>query len=70
MRVLRDLYPKDGDHAATATSDTAAVEREPLAFRLVRKIPALRHLTGRFIGRGIRPEHPRAAPAAMSSSLG
>jgi 2-polyprenyl-6-methoxyphenol hydroxylase-like FAD-dependent oxidoreductase len=49
VRALGGLYPKD-------LHDDRSVH-VPLAFRLFRRIPALRHLTGRFIGAGIRPEH-------------
>jgi 2-polyprenyl-6-methoxyphenol hydroxylase-like FAD-dependent oxidoreductase len=38
--------------------------RLPLAFRLLRRFPALRALTGRLIGLGVRPEHVRTPPAA------
>ena len=47
--ILRDLYPKDlGD-------DTT--RHVPPVMRLFRLVPPLRHLTGRFIGLGARPEH-------------
>jgi len=39
-------------------SGTAA--RAPLPLGLVRALPFLPHLTGRFIGLGARPEHVRA----------
>ncbi len=69
VKILRDLYPKksigtDGHAVAVDGPDHEAV---PL--RLVRRVPALRHLTGRFIGQGVRPEHVRAGPQA-SSDLG
>ena len=47
--VARGLYPRD-------MNDDRA-QRMPLAFRLFRSIPALRFVTGRFIGLGVRPEH-------------
>jgi 2-polyprenyl-6-methoxyphenol hydroxylase-like FAD-dependent oxidoreductase len=49
VRAFRGLYPTD------LHDDPSA--HMPLAFRLFRRVPALRHLTGRFIGVGIRPEH-------------
>jgi 2-polyprenyl-6-methoxyphenol hydroxylase-like FAD-dependent oxidoreductase len=51
VRAFRGLYPKD------LTDDPS--QNVPLGFRLFRRVPALRHLTGRFIGLGIRPEHIR-----------
>jgi 2-polyprenyl-6-methoxyphenol hydroxylase-like FAD-dependent oxidoreductase len=52
--VLRDLYPKDlGDDTARHT---------PLIFSAFRALPPLRHLMGRFIGLGARPERITAAP--------
>lgn len=56
LRALRGLYPKDlhDDHS----------QRMPLAFRLFRRIPPLRFVTGRFIGLGVRPEHLAATAAA------
>jgi 2-polyprenyl-6-methoxyphenol hydroxylase-like FAD-dependent oxidoreductase len=49
VRALRGLYPKDLHDDRT--------QRMPLAFRLFRRVPALRFVTGRFIGLGVRPEH-------------
>jgi 2-polyprenyl-6-methoxyphenol hydroxylase-like FAD-dependent oxidoreductase len=49
VRALRGLYPKD-------LRDDRSL-RLPFMFHLFRRVPALRHLTGRFIGIGIRPEH-------------
>ncbi|TXK40914.1 FAD-dependent oxidoreductase [Nonomuraea sp. C10] len=49
LRILRDLYPKDlGD-------DTT--RHVPPIFTAFRTLPPLRHLLGRFIGMGVRPEH-------------
>ena len=48
-RALSGLYPK--------TVEDDASQRVPLGFKLFRYFPALRHLTGRFIGLGVRPEH-------------
>lgn len=53
VRALRGLYPKN------LTDDLS--QRTPFAFRLFRRFPPLRHLTGRFIGLGVRPEHIRPA---------
>lgn len=51
IRVLKNLYPKlDG---SAPDSDG----KLPLPLRLVRTFPQLRHVSGRFIGKGIRPEH-------------
>ncbi|MEV4110921.1 FAD-dependent oxidoreductase [Nonomuraea sp. NPDC049695] len=49
LGILRDLYPKDlGD-------DTT--QHVPPLFTAFRALPPLRHLAGRFIGMGVRPEH-------------
>ena len=37
--------------------------RLPFAFRLIRRFPALRALTGRMVGLGLLPEHIRTPPA-------
>lgn len=51
VRALRGLYPR------SLADDT--LEHPSLALRVLRRVPALAHLTGRFIGIGIRPEHIR-----------
>ncbi|WP_458199752.1 FAD-dependent oxidoreductase [Blastococcus deserti] len=56
IRVVGHLYPRSGS--------TGADRPDPLPVRVIRRLPALRHLTGRFIGMGLRPEHVRTAPAA------
>ncbi|MEV4223244.1 FAD-dependent oxidoreductase [Nonomuraea sp. NPDC049725] len=49
LGILRDLYPKDlGD-------DTT--RHVPPVLTAFRTLPPLRHLLGRFIGLGVRPEH-------------
>ncbi len=55
LKVLSELYrsPKDGRRQTDA-----------VALRLVRKVPPARHLVGRFIGVGIRPEHITVPAAA------
>jgi 2-polyprenyl-6-methoxyphenol hydroxylase-like FAD-dependent oxidoreductase len=56
VRAVANLYPRPG-----------AVEGprpEPVPVRVLRRLPALRHLTGRFIGMGLRPEHVRTPAAA------
>jgi hypothetical protein len=60
LRVLRGLYPK--------TVDDDTTTHLPLIFQLFRWIPALRHLGGRFIGLGIRPEHVRPVEATNTVS--
>jgi 2-polyprenyl-6-methoxyphenol hydroxylase-like FAD-dependent oxidoreductase len=63
VKVLRDLYPSEGNQQLGETDTrTKKAKHEPLAFRLARKVPALRHLAGRFIGVGIRPEHIGVTP--------
>ncbi|MEJ3744252.1 FAD-dependent oxidoreductase [Actinomycetes bacterium KLBMP 9797] len=49
VSILRDLYPKH------LTDDTAT--HVPPIFTAFRALPPLRHLLGRFIGLGVRPEH-------------
>ncbi|WP_336207251.1 FAD-dependent oxidoreductase [Nonomuraea sp. LPB2021202275-12-8] len=49
LGILRDLYPKD-----LADDTTGHV---PPIFTAFRALPPLRHLMGRFIGLGVRPEH-------------
>ncbi|GAA2418087.1 FAD-dependent oxidoreductase [Nonomuraea africana] len=49
LGILRDLYPKD------LADDTT--EHVPLIFTAFRTLPPLRHVMGRFIGLGVRPEH-------------
>jgi 2-polyprenyl-6-methoxyphenol hydroxylase-like FAD-dependent oxidoreductase len=55
IRAAGGLYPK------SLTDDPS--RHLPLAFRLFKLVPALRHLTGRFIGLGFRPEHIRQPDA-------
>ncbi|MFI6391954.1 FAD-dependent oxidoreductase [Nonomuraea sp. NPDC050540] len=50
--ILRDLYPK------RLSDDTT--EHVPAVFSLFRALPPLRHLMGRFVGLGVRPEHVRS----------
>ncbi|OBH25048.1 hypothetical protein A5692_02900 [Mycobacterium sp. E342] len=47
--ILRNLYPR------SLSDDTAT--HVPLIFRIFRVLPALRHVMGKFIGLGLRPEH-------------
>jgi 2-polyprenyl-6-methoxyphenol hydroxylase-like FAD-dependent oxidoreductase len=64
LRALRGLYPRATD---TQTGEALKVDEHsqlPLVLRAVLRFPALRHLTGRFIGMGVRPEHIRINPAA------
>jgi 2-polyprenyl-6-methoxyphenol hydroxylase-like FAD-dependent oxidoreductase len=51
IRALRGLYPKN-------LHDDPS-EHPPLVFRLFRRVPPLRYLTGYLIGIGIRPERIR-----------
>ncbi|MFJ4167392.1 FAD-dependent oxidoreductase [Microbacterium sp. NPDC089698] len=51
-RILRGFY---------APADAAAPIRLPRPLRIVRRLAFLRHLTGRLIGLGVRPEHVRPA---------
>lgn len=48
--VASGAFPRTLDEVATG---------EPLVLRLVGALPLLRHVTGRFIGVGVRPEHAR-----------
>ena len=57
VNVLRDLYPQP---SADGRADGDTGGPDPLPLRLLRRVPALSHLTGRFIGMGIRPERVRA----------
>jgi deazaflavin-dependent oxidoreductase (nitroreductase family) len=54
VRALGSLYPR--------TLEADPSERVPLAFRLFHLVPAVRYVTGYFIGVGIRPEHVRTSP--------
>jgi 2-polyprenyl-6-methoxyphenol hydroxylase-like FAD-dependent oxidoreductase len=72
VRALRGLYetPGAGDAGGPARS---GAPRLPLPLCAVRRVPALRHLIGRFIGCGIRPEHIRGSsrsetPAAVNQT--
>jgi 2-polyprenyl-6-methoxyphenol hydroxylase-like FAD-dependent oxidoreductase len=47
--ILRDLYPRN------LSDDTSA--HVPPIFRVFDVLPPIRHLVGRFIGLGVRPEH-------------
>ncbi|MET7333563.1 FAD-dependent monooxygenase [Nonomuraea sp. NPDC005650] len=49
LGILRDLYPTE------LHDDTT--QHVPPIFRAFRALPPLRHLMGRFIGLGARPEH-------------
>jgi 2-polyprenyl-6-methoxyphenol hydroxylase-like FAD-dependent oxidoreductase len=49
VEALKGLYPKNLDDDLS--------EHMPLTFRAFVHIPLLRHITGRFIGKGIRAEH-------------
>jgi 2-polyprenyl-6-methoxyphenol hydroxylase-like FAD-dependent oxidoreductase len=51
VRALRGLYPKNLHDEPSG--------HIPLGFRLLESFPPLRHITGRFIGIGVRPEHIR-----------
>ena len=51
IRVVGNLYPRSGSAAADRP--------DPFPLRVIRRLPAVRHLTGRFIGMGLRPEHVR-----------
>jgi len=55
IKVVGTLYRGSGPAGAD--------RRDPLPIRLIRRLPPLRHLTGRFIGMGLRPEHVRTAAA-------
>ena len=58
VRILRGLYPSTpptGGLRDGVTPDRG--DRLPVPLRLVRRVPALRHVVGRFIGQGVRPEH-------------
>ena len=63
VKILRDLYPTGGRAVAELAESTEA-RPDPMPLRLVRRVPQLRHLTGRFIGQGVRPEHVRAPAEA------
>jgi hypothetical protein len=58
VKILRDLYPKDLE-----TSAGPLPEQSQPVFQLVRRVPALRHIAGWFIGYGIRAEHIRPVSA-------
>jgi len=60
VHALGGLYPK------SIEDDTS--KHPPLAFQLFRLLPPLRHLTGYFIGVGMRPEHIRPDAASTPRS--
>lgn len=55
-QVMRGLHPKPGKGPSTP----------PIPLRVLAGVPALRHLTGRLIGLGVRPEHLRSTSGARS----
>jgi 2-polyprenyl-6-methoxyphenol hydroxylase-like FAD-dependent oxidoreductase len=55
IRVVGNLYPRPGS--------ASAKRPDPLPIRVIRRLPASRHLTGRFIGMGLQPEHVRTTAA-------
>jgi 2-polyprenyl-6-methoxyphenol hydroxylase-like FAD-dependent oxidoreductase len=67
VRVLRGLYPAASVTRNSSGNSTAARRGLPFPLRVVRHVPALRHIAGRFIGRGIRPEHIRIADLAPAA---
>ena len=69
VKILRDLYPKKGIDTDNQAVAVDGPDREAVPLRLVRRVPALRHLTGRFIGQGVRPEHVRG-PARKRKAYG
>jgi hypothetical protein len=67
VNVLRDLYPRSGaDRPGAAGADPPA----PIPLRRLRRFPPIRHLTGRFIGIGVRPERARTAAVAPLDASG
>ena len=67
VNVLRDLYPRSGaDRPGAAGADPPA----PIPLRRLRRFPPIRHLTGRFIGMGVRPEPARTAAVAPLDASG
>ncbi|MFE3450495.1 FAD-dependent oxidoreductase [Nonomuraea sp. NPDC059194] len=60
LGILRDLYPRK------LTDDTTG--HVPPIFTAFRALPPLRHVMGRFIGLGVRPEH-IAVPAGRRVRL-
>ena len=61
VKVLRGLYPKAGTSQQVMASPPSNSQGERLAVRLLPNVPGLAHVAGRFIGRGVRPEHRRFA---------
>lgn len=53
-RILNGLYPR-----SLTEHDTT---RLPSMLKLLQRVPPLSHLTGRFIGMGVRPENPSTFP--------
>ncbi|HEX2090318.1 MAG TPA: hypothetical protein VHI54_10400, partial [Actinomycetota bacterium] len=65
VRILRGLYPQK--HSPSSRGGHSKAESEPLFFRIARKVPVFRHLAGRFIGIGPRPEHVGAVSPARAA---
>lgn len=68
VKVLRGLYPKASTSQQVMASPPSNSRGERLAVRLLPNVPGLAHVAGRFIGRGVRPEHIREAALATTSS--
>ena len=69
MKVLRDLYPRAGADGPTGAGAGSGAG-DPIPVRLMRRFPPMRHLAGRFIGMGVRPERVRTAAVAHPESSG
>ena len=68
VKVLRGLYPQAGTSRQVVASPVSGSHGERMAVRLLPNVPGLAHVAGRFIGRGVRPEHVRKAAIATTSS--
>ncbi len=67
VMVLRDLYPRSGAQGPTAADAGAG---DPIPVRLMRRLPPMRHLAGRFTGMGVGLERVRTAAVARFDSSG
>jgi len=60
-RITQIVQIRAGADLLSGSPGGAAPHRLPVVLRLLRRFPVLRHVTGWFVGRGVRPEHVSSA---------